>query len=129
MLLLQPLRWCCVDCVIHHERDVHEGHKYMYVARPSNNRVIPMEWSWWVTSNNACEHGEQLIVLANGDDESDLVGWSLLLLAATVRSFAHVPLGISDCNTTRHHACSPTPTKIYIDILLPAAKTFGLKLV
>jgi len=25
-----------------------------------------------VTSNNACEHGEQLIVLANSDDESDL---------------------------------------------------------
>jgi len=22
--LLQPLRWCCVDCVIHHERDVRE---------------------------------------------------------------------------------------------------------
>ena len=44
----------------------------MYVARTSNNRVIPMEWSWWVTSNNACEPGEQLIVLANGDDESDL---------------------------------------------------------
>jgi len=27
-----------------------------------------------VTSNDACEPGEQLIVLANGDDESDLVG-------------------------------------------------------
>jgi len=26
--------------------------------------------------------------------------WTLLLLAATVRSFAHVPLGISDRNTT-----------------------------
>ena len=57
-----------------------------------------MVWSWWVTSNNACEPGEQLIVLANGDDESDLVGWSLLFLAATVRSFAHMPLGISDHN-------------------------------
>ena len=22
LLLLQPLRWCCFDCVIHHERDV-----------------------------------------------------------------------------------------------------------
>jgi len=38
-------------------------------------------------------------VLANGDDESDLVGLSLLLLAATVRSFAQMPLGISDRNT------------------------------
>jgi len=23
-MLLQPLRWCCVDCVIHHEREVRE---------------------------------------------------------------------------------------------------------
>jgi len=30
---------------------------------------------------------------------------------------------------TGHHACHPTPTKISIYILLPAAKTFGLKLV
>jgi len=64
-----------------------------------------MEWSWWVTSNNACEPGEQLIVLANGDHESDLVGWSLLLLAATVRSFAHMPLGISDRN---NRCCAQT---------------------
>ena len=88
-LLLQPLRWCCVDCVNHHERDVREEQKYMYLAPTSNNRVIPMEWSWWVTCNNACEPGEQLTVLANGDDESDLVGWSLLLLPSTVRSCAH----------------------------------------
>jgi len=85
--------------MIHHERDVREEQKYMYVARTSNNRVIRMEWSWWVTSDDACEPGEQLIVLANSDDESDLVGWSLLLLAATVRSFAHMPLGISDRNS------------------------------
>jgi len=39
-----------------------------------------------------------LIVLANGDDESDLVGWSLLLLAAAVQIFAHMPLRISDRN-------------------------------
>jgi len=71
----------------------------MYVARRNNNRVIPLEWSWWVTSNDAGEPGEQLIVLANGDHKSDLVGWSLLLLAATVRSSAHMPLGISDRNT------------------------------
>jgi len=55
------------------------------------------------TSNNACEPGEQLIVLANGEDESDLVGWSLLLLAATVRSFAHMLLGLSDHNTWQLH--------------------------
>jgi len=63
-----------------------------------------MEWSWWVTSYDACEPGEQLIVLANGDDQSDFVGWSLLLLAATVRSSAHMPLVISDRNTTANFA-------------------------
>ena len=31
-------------------------------------------------------------------------------------------------NSTGHHACSPTPIKISIDILLPAAKTFGLNI-
>jgi len=40
MVLLQPLRWCCVDCTIHHERDVREEQKDMNVARTSNNRVI-----------------------------------------------------------------------------------------
>jgi len=43
-----------------------------------------IEWSWWTTFNNACEPGEQLIVLPDGDDESDLVERSLLLLAATM---------------------------------------------
>jgi len=36
---LQPLRWRCVKCVIHHERDVREEKHYIYVARTSNNRV------------------------------------------------------------------------------------------
>jgi len=39
-MLLQPLRWCCVDCVIHHEWDMREEQKYMCVAQTSNNRVI-----------------------------------------------------------------------------------------
>jgi len=39
-MLLQPLRWCCVECVIPHERDVREEQKYIYVARTSSNRVI-----------------------------------------------------------------------------------------
>jgi len=33
LTLLQPLRWCCVDCAIHHERDVREEQKYMYAWR------------------------------------------------------------------------------------------------
>jgi len=38
--VLQPHRWRCVKCVIHHERDVREEQQYIYVARTSNNRVI-----------------------------------------------------------------------------------------
>jgi len=33
MLLLQPLRWCCVFCVIHHERDVREEQQHAYMWR------------------------------------------------------------------------------------------------
>ena len=32
-VLLQPLRWHCVDCVIHHERDVSEEQKYLCAWR------------------------------------------------------------------------------------------------
>ena len=32
-LLLQPLQWCCVDGVIHHERDVHEEQPHTYMWR------------------------------------------------------------------------------------------------
>ena len=42
VLLLQPLRWCCVDCMIHHEWEVREEQKCMYMARTSNNRVISL---------------------------------------------------------------------------------------
>jgi len=36
--MLQPLRWCCVDCVIHHERDAREEQKYVCVEQASNNK-------------------------------------------------------------------------------------------
>ena len=32
-LVLQPLQWCCVDCVIHHERDVREEQHHTYMWR------------------------------------------------------------------------------------------------
>ena len=69
--MLQPLRWCCVKCVIHHERDVHEEQHHTYMWREQ----AMIEWSWHVN-------------------------WTLLFLVATVRSFAHVPLGISDRNNS-----------------------------
>jgi len=28
MVLLQLLQWCCVDCMIHHERDVREEYHH-----------------------------------------------------------------------------------------------------
>jgi len=39
MILLQALRWRCVECVIHYERDVREEKQHMHVARTTNNRV------------------------------------------------------------------------------------------
>jgi len=38
--LLQPLRWCYIECVIHHERDVRVEQHHIDAARTSNNRVI-----------------------------------------------------------------------------------------
>ena len=38
-MLLQPLRWRYVECVIHHEWDLYEE-QHPYVVRASNNRVI-----------------------------------------------------------------------------------------
>jgi len=37
-MLLQPPRWCCVDCVIHHKRYVRDEQKYICVVRASNNK-------------------------------------------------------------------------------------------
>ena len=39
-LLLQPLRWRCVKCVIHHKRNVREEKHHIYVAQTSNDKVI-----------------------------------------------------------------------------------------
>ena len=48
MILLQPLRWCCVTCVIHHERDVPEEQHHTYMWR--EQAII--EWSWCVISGD-----------------------------------------------------------------------------
>jgi len=44
-----------------------------------------------VKNKNMYAWSEQAII-------RDCDAWSLLLLAAAVRSFSHMPLGISDCN-------------------------------
>ena len=65
-LLLQPLRWCCVDCVIHHERDVREEQHHTYMWR--EQAII--EWSWHVNSIVACCHGVKLCAHAARDFRS-----------------------------------------------------------
>jgi len=92
-MLLQPLRWCCVDCVIHYERDVWKNNTIICVARASNSkRDCDVEALPILT----CER----LNVTTSVREERLRAWSLLLLAATVRSFAHMPLGISDRNNT-----------------------------
>jgi len=54
-----------------------------------------------------------------------LVSKTINIFLALFRFFKKAP---NLFNATGHHACTPTPAKISIDILLPAAKTFGLKL-
>ena len=52
LVVLQPLQWCCVDCVIHHERDVGEEQHHIYMW---HEQAI-IEWSWHVNSIVACCH-------------------------------------------------------------------------
>jgi len=38
LVVLQPLWWRCVDCVVHHEQDEREEQKYICVVRASNGK-------------------------------------------------------------------------------------------
>ena len=62
-MLLQPLRWCCVKCVIHHERDVREEQHHTYMWREQ----ATIEWSWHVNSIVACCHSAKLCACAARD--------------------------------------------------------------
>ena len=65
-MLLQPLRWCCVDCVIHHEREVREEQHHTYMWR----KQAIIEWSWHVNSIVACCHSAKLFAHASRDFRS-----------------------------------------------------------
>ena len=71
--MLQPLRWYCVDCVIHHERDVREEQHHTYMWR--EQEII--EWSWHVNSIVACCHSAKLCAYAARDFRSQQYhyGW------------------------------------------------------
>jgi len=54
----------------------------------------------WFTTNVVCVKNNTIIYVAQASNSMrDCGAWSLLLLAATVRSFAHMPLGICDRNS------------------------------
>ena len=36
-IVLQPLRWHCAECAVHHERDMRKEQDHVYVPRTSNN--------------------------------------------------------------------------------------------
>ena len=65
-MLLQPLRWCCVDCVIHYGRDVREEKHHTYKWR---EQAIT-EWSWHVNSIVPCCHSAKLCAYAARDFRS-----------------------------------------------------------
>ena len=54
----------------------------------------------WFTTNGMCARNNTIIYVRRASNSKrDCDAWSLLLLAVTVRSFAHVLLGISDRNS------------------------------
>ena len=65
-MLLQPLRWCWVKCVIHDERDVRKEQHHTYMWR--EQAII--EWSWHVNSIVACCHSAKLCACAAWDFRS-----------------------------------------------------------
>ena len=65
-ILLQPLRWRCVDCVIHHERDVREEQHHTYMW----HQQAIIVWSWHAISIVACCHSVKLCTHAARDFRS-----------------------------------------------------------
>jgi len=81
-MLLQPLRWCCVECVIHHERDVREEQHHSYMWR--EQEII--EWSWHVNSIVACCHSAKLCAHAARDFRSQQFQPSVLSYNGVISS-------------------------------------------
>ena len=81
-----------------------------------------------------CTKNNTVIYVARASNSKrDCDAWTLLLLAATVRSFAHVPLWISDRNSTnsvsfRHSRCSLNDLRFVLNIF-PNAMTKNLTLI
>jgi len=71
-VMLQPHGWVALNVRFTMNRMCANNITHIYVVRTSNNRLMLMGWSLWVTSNNACKASEQLIVLTNGDNKIDL---------------------------------------------------------
>jgi len=50
VVVLQPLRWCCVECVIHHERDVREEQHHTLLPQYEALRIcrsgFPIATKW-----------------------------------------------------------------------------------
>ena len=98
--MLQPLRWCCVDCVIHHERDVREEQHHTGTYMWHEQAII--EWSWHVNSIVACCHSAKLAHMPLGiSDRNKMVLWPGLEMAQAANSpvfeysqtfYGHVPL-------------------------------------
>jgi len=85
LILLQPLWWYCVDCVIHHKRDVREEYHHYYVcsANKLNNRVIS-SGDLYV----ACCHGVKLCAHAAWDFRSQQ--YKVRLTLPTTHSYDHI---------------------------------------
>jgi len=65
-MLLQPLQWCWVKCVIYHERGVREEQHHTYMCREQAIK----EWSWTVNSIVAYCHSAKLCAHAAQDFRS-----------------------------------------------------------
>ena len=67
----------------------------------------------WFTTNGMRVKNNTIIYVARASNSKRHCGaWSLLLLAATLRSFAHMPLGISDRRLSQRRSALPCQERL-----------------
>jgi len=100
-------KWCChlwqgcegrAKCSLH-KKNVQSVRLVVKRRGCCCNLSVSIVLNVWFTTNGMCTKNNTHIYMARTSSKSDLVGWSPLLFAATVWSFVHMPLWLSDCNS------------------------------
>jgi len=94
-------------------RTIHKGTGVIYTAQCCNLSAS-VALNLWFTTNGMCAKNNNVYTWREQAIIEWLRPWSLLLFVATVWSFAHMPLGLSDCNNRQFRTvkCKPRKTEV-----------------